>query len=180
MSFTSLMRDLGVSKHPHVTWDIDTVRATNLKGTIEPLQIDGDLMAKTANFAVFDAAVDDPAKHRATGVKEGNLAGKVAIRPDALEFRNITVNTTHSVVNNVLVSIGFHELLRGSPVAGRDAIARHARVLVIATYRDRAPVSPLSSCSPRNSNVRPEPSNASCVVPEASTSPAPAIRPVSA
>ena len=44
--------------------------------------------------------------------EDKGLAGKVAIRPDALEFRNITVNTTHSVVNNVLVSIGFHEILR--------------------------------------------------------------------
>jgi translocation and assembly module TamB len=112
VSFTSLMRDLGVSKHPHVTWDINQVRATNLKGTLDPLQLDGDLMAKTANFAVFDAAVDDPAKHRAMGVREGNLLGRVAIRPDALEFRNIQVTTTHSVVNNVLVSIGFHEILR--------------------------------------------------------------------
>lgn len=112
VSFTSLMRDLGVSEHPHVTWDIDQVRATDLKGTLDPLQIDGDLTAKTANFAVFDAAVDDPGKRRATGVREGHLLGKVAIRANALEFRDIQVTTTHSVVRHLLVSIGFHDVLR--------------------------------------------------------------------
>ena len=112
VSFTSLMQDLGVSQHPHVTWDIKELKVTALKGTVDPLKIDGDLLGKTANFAVFDSSVDDPAKLRATGVKEGNFTGKVAIRPTALEFQHVHVTTTHSVVDDVLVSIGFHEILR--------------------------------------------------------------------
>jgi translocation and assembly module TamB len=111
-SFTSLMQDLGVSKHPHVTWDLNEVKISSFHGTIDPLKLDGDLIGHTANFAVYDAAVDNPAKVRATGVKEGNFNGKVAIRPNALEFQHVRVNTTHSQVDDVFVSIGFHEILK--------------------------------------------------------------------
>ncbi|MDB4938598.1 MAG: hypothetical protein JWP87_5570 [Labilithrix sp.] len=111
-SFTALMQDLGVSKHPHVTWDLNEVKVTSFHGTIDPVKLDGDLIGRTANFAVYDAAVDDPAKVRATGVKEGNFSGKVAVRPNALEFQHIRVNTTHSQVDDVFVSIGFHEILK--------------------------------------------------------------------
>jgi translocation and assembly module TamB len=112
VSFTALMQDLGVTQHPHVTWDLKEVKVTALHGTIDPLKLDGDLLGKTANFAVFDAAVDNPARLRATGVKEGNFVGKVAVRPNALEFQHIRVNTTHSQIDEGFVSIGFHEILR--------------------------------------------------------------------
>jgi translocation and assembly module TamB len=111
-SFTSLMQDLGVTQHPHVTWDLDQVLVTGFKGTIDPLELKGDLLGRTANFAVYDAAVDDPAKTRATGVREGNFAGKVAVRAQGLEFQHVQVKTTHSQVDDVFVSIGFHEILR--------------------------------------------------------------------
>ena len=112
VSFTELMRDLGVSKHPHVTWDLEKVSAHDVVGTLDPLHLDGDLVAHTTNFAVFDMAVDNPAKTRATGLAKGDLKGKLAVRKDALEFHNITVNTPHGQVNNVFVSIGFHEVLK--------------------------------------------------------------------
>ena len=112
VSFTSLMQDLGVSKHPHVTWDVNELKVTAFHGTIDPLKLEGDLVGKTANFAVYDAPVDSPNKTRATGVKEGNFAGKVVINSSALQFQHIRVNTTHSQVDDVFVSIGFHEILK--------------------------------------------------------------------
>lgn len=112
VSFTSLMRDLGVSKHPHVTWDLDEVHFAKLHGGLDPLRLDGDLVAHTSNFAIYDAAVDSPTKTRATGVREGHITGKLAVRPDALEFHQVQVRTTHSLIENVLVSIGFHEVIR--------------------------------------------------------------------
>ena len=112
VSFTELMRDLGVSKAPHVTWDLKEVQAHDLSGTLAPLRLDGDLVARTYDFAVFDKAVDDPARVRATGVKEGHLRGKVGIRADALEFHHVTVQTPRSLVSGLFVSIGFHEVLR--------------------------------------------------------------------
>jgi len=111
-SFTSLMQDLGVSKHPHVTWDLDHLEVNGFRGTADPLHLDGALVGRTSNFAVFDAAVDNPARVRAVGVKEGNFNGKIAVRPSALEFQQMHVRTGKSQVDNLLVSIGFHEVLR--------------------------------------------------------------------
>lgn len=112
VSFTSLMHDFHVSEHPHVTWDVNELKVTNFKGTIDPVKLEGDLYGKTANFAVYDSPVDSPTKTRATGVREGILLGKVAATPSALEFRHIKVNTTHSQVDDVFVSIGYHEILK--------------------------------------------------------------------
>ena len=112
VSFTSLMHDFHVSEHPHVTWDINELAVTGFKGTLDPVKLEGDLYGKTSNFAVYDSPVDSPNKTRATGVKEGLLVGKIAATPSALEFRHVRVNTTHSQVDDVFVSIGYHEILK--------------------------------------------------------------------
>jgi translocation and assembly module TamB len=120
VAFTSLMKDLGVAKHPHVTWDLREVHVQNAKGTISPLHIDGDLQAKTTNFAVYDDWVQSPTKTRATGVARGDIVGKVAIRPTALEFHNVTVTTPKGRVGpGVLVSLGYHEILRVEAPVGK-------------------------------------------------------------
>lgn len=112
VSFTSLMQDLGVSKRPHVTWDLKDVHAIGMKGTLDPLHLDGDYNAKTYNFAVYDAFVEDPARSRATGVKEAALVGKLGVRPDRVEFQNTTVTLPRSLIQGVFVSLGFHEVLK--------------------------------------------------------------------
>ncbi len=118
VSFTTLMQHLGVAKNPHVTWDLKEVHAGNVKGTLDPLHLDGDLVAHTYDFAVFDKSVFDPTKTRAIGVKEGHIKGKLAVRPQAIEFQNILVQTTKSTIPNVLVSLGFHEVLHIEVPAG--------------------------------------------------------------
>lgn len=112
VSFASLMIDLGVARTPHVTWDLREVHATAIHGTLDPLKLDGDLFAHTTNFAVYDAPISSDAKTRAIGVALADIRGKLAIRPSALEFHNTTVTTSHSVITGVLVSLGFHEVLR--------------------------------------------------------------------
>lgn len=112
VNFTSLMRDLGVSPHPHVQWDVKEVHVQKFAGTAEPLDIKGDIQSKSANFAVFDAAADSPIKSRAVGVKEGSFSGKVAITPHALEFQNIYAKSPRGTYDNALVSIGYHEILK--------------------------------------------------------------------
>jgi len=111
-SFASLMRELGVTQHPHVTWDLDEVHAASIRGTLNPLELNGDLRASTSNFAVYDKAIDNPSKIRATGVREGRFEGKLAIGADALEFRDMHVRTPHSSLTNVSVSLGFREFLQ--------------------------------------------------------------------
>ena len=111
VNFTTLMKDLGVAAHSHVQWDLKEVHVAGMHGTIDPLHLDGDLVAHTYNFAVYDEWVQNPNKTRAVGTKEGHLRGKLAVRPTAIEFQNINVQTAKSTVNNVLVSLGYHEIL---------------------------------------------------------------------
>jgi len=112
VNFTSLMRDLGVSQSPHVTWDLKEVHATGIHGTLDNLKLDGDFVAHTTNFAVYDAPVDDKNRTRAIGVGDNTIKGKIALRPQAIDFQNCTVTTARGVVSGVLVSLGFHEVLR--------------------------------------------------------------------
>jgi translocation and assembly module TamB len=111
-NFTNLMRDFHVHPRPHVTWDIREVHVADLKGTAEPVKLDGDLVAKTFDFAVFDKPAIDPARARMFGVRDAALQGKLAIRPRALEFQNVTVTTPKSTAHGVLVAIGYHDELR--------------------------------------------------------------------
>jgi translocation and assembly module TamB len=112
VSFFALMRDLGISPHPHVTWDIKELHVPLLKGTILPLHLDGEVTSRTANFAVADRAIDDPLHQRILGFKEATFTTHVAIRPVALEFSNVNATVGKSEVSGGLCSIGFDEKLR--------------------------------------------------------------------
>ncbi len=112
VSFAALMRDLGISPHAHVAWDVRELHLPQLKGTIVPLHLDGDMTGKTANFVVADRAVDDPAHERILGFHEASLNAHVAIRPMSLEFQGVRSVVGKSVLENGLCSIGFDNHLR--------------------------------------------------------------------
>ena len=110
--FTKLLQDLKIHPHPHVTWDVNDLKVARFEGTIMPLNLEGDMIAHTSNFAVYDHPMDfEGPKQRATGVKEGVLQGRLGIHPKALEFMNTTVIGPHSVVRGMLVSIGYTEAI---------------------------------------------------------------------
>ncbi|HEY8076367.1 MAG TPA: translocation/assembly module TamB domain-containing protein [Labilithrix sp.] len=123
VDFTTLMRELGVSKTPHVAWDLKEVHVANAHGTIDPLTIDGDLTAKTQNFVIYTAPVESNEKTRATGVQRGDIVGKLAVRPTALEFHHCTVTTGRSHAQEVLVAIGYHDSLRVEVPTGKIDLA---------------------------------------------------------
>jgi len=122
-SFTTLMANLGVSQQAHVAWDIRELHAPEVVGTIVPLHIDGDFTAPTANFAVFDRPVKDPARERIIGVREAALRARFAVRPTALEFQNIHVQMPHSTLSNGFVSIGYDGGLRVDAPIGKIDLA---------------------------------------------------------
>lgn len=109
--FTRLLRDFEVHPAPHVAWDLRDVVATDVKGTGDPLKLDGDLTGRTYDFGVYDKPAEDPSRGRIIGVRDAALSGRLAIRKHALEFHNTTVTTPKSVARGVLVSIGFDEKL---------------------------------------------------------------------
>jgi len=112
ISFFSLMRDLGISQHPHVAWDVKELHVPAFKGTLVPLHLDGDLTSRTGSFAVADRAIDAPAHERILGFKESVFTTHVAIRATALEFSSVKANVGTSEIEGGLCSIGFDEKLR--------------------------------------------------------------------
>jgi len=122
-NFTHLLRDFRVHPRPFVAWDLRHVQVTNMKGTVDPLKLDGDLVARTYDFSVNDRPVQDPAHVRIFGVRDAALHGKLAVRPHALEFQHTTVTTPKSVATGVLVSIGFHDELRVEVPGGKIDLA---------------------------------------------------------
>jgi translocation and assembly module TamB len=112
VSFTALMQDLGVSQHPHVTWDLREVHVASFHGTLNPLHLDGEMSTVSQNFAVYDVAVEEPNKLRLTGFRESSFTNHIAVRPDALVFSNVHAIVGKGVVDGGLCSIGFHEDLR--------------------------------------------------------------------
>jgi translocation and assembly module TamB len=111
-SFTTLMKNLGVSDHAHVSWDLRELHAPLISGTILPLHLDGDFVAQTGNFLVFDKAADDPGRQRIIGIKEAGIRAHVAIRPAALEFASIHLTLPTSTLDGGFCSIGFHNDIR--------------------------------------------------------------------
>jgi translocation and assembly module TamB len=118
-SFTTLMSNLGVSDHAHVSWDLREVHAPQLTGTIVPLHIDGELTAQTGNFLVFDRAADDPVRQRIIGVKDAGIRAHVAIRPAALDFESVHLTLPNSTLDGAYCSIGFHNDIRVDVPEGR-------------------------------------------------------------
>jgi translocation and assembly module TamB len=112
VSFTALMRDLGVHPHSYVGWDIRELHSTPFSGTLVPLKLDGDFTAKTYNFGVYDRPAEDRARERVVGFTEAALASHVSIRPAALQFVDVHATLPRSHVDGGFCSIGFHNDLR--------------------------------------------------------------------
>ncbi|MFO0570349.1 MAG: translocation/assembly module TamB domain-containing protein [Polyangiaceae bacterium] len=108
VSFSAMMRDLGVTPNTIVAWGLDKTRVTKLKGTLSPLKIDADLSAETRNFEVFNRAYHDPARKHMIGVHAAAIRGRIGVRPQALEFYDTRATFGKSTVISPLVSIGFH------------------------------------------------------------------------
>ncbi|HEY3594435.1 MAG TPA: translocation/assembly module TamB domain-containing protein, partial [Polyangiaceae bacterium] len=107
VSFAALMRDLGVTPHAHVQWFFRTTRVGAIDGGLSPLHLDADFTSHTADFEVFDRAVDDPARSHMIGVKDARVQGHVSVRPDAVSFRNSQIDFGDSRLE-ASVSLGFH------------------------------------------------------------------------
>ncbi len=121
VSFTQLMRDLGISQHPHVTWDVKELHLPLFHGTIVPLHLDGDMTGRTANFVVADRAIDDPAHERLLGFRDATLNAHVAVRPTALEFEGVRSQVGKSLIEGGLCSIGFdNHLVVDAPKSSID------------------------------------------------------------
>ncbi len=111
IQFPGLMRDLAVTDNTIVAWDIQRAEVTELKGTLDPLKIDGDLVTQPRNFEVFDRSVHDTGRRHMIGVPSASIRGRIGARLDALLFYDTRVTFGKSSLFARFVSIGFSNLI---------------------------------------------------------------------
>ncbi|MFO0678993.1 MAG: translocation/assembly module TamB [Polyangiaceae bacterium] len=111
LDFTALMATLGVARHPHVAWDVRALHLPEVKGTLSPLHLDADFTGHTENFLVANKAIDDPARERIIGVKEAEIAAHLAVRPDAVHFKNVRAVLPNTVLEDGAVSLFYRSYL---------------------------------------------------------------------
>jgi translocation and assembly module TamB len=112
VEFPGLMRDIDVTDHTVVAWDIRSATVTKFAGTLHPLRLDGDLRAETHDFEVFDRSVHDPARRHVIGVNAALVHSRIGVTPDAFEFYDANVRFGHTALFAPLVSIGFANDIR--------------------------------------------------------------------
>lgn len=113
VNFTTLLRDLGIHKTPHVAWDIREIHVPMISGTFSPLHLDGDFTAHTQNFGIYDRPATDPARGRIIGVTPADITAHLAVRPDGVKFQNTHVRAgSGSEISGGNVSLGFKDDLR--------------------------------------------------------------------
>jgi translocation and assembly module TamB len=111
LEFPGLMRDLGVTEHTHVRMHFQRGTLSAVRGTIDPLRIDTDLVTQVRDFEVFDAAFDNPARKHVIGVQQAVVRARFAVRPNAVEFQNGRAEFGGSHLN-VFTSLGFSNEFR--------------------------------------------------------------------
>lgn len=106
LSFSSLMRDVGVTDNTIVRWDLDTSVISDFRGTLVPPSLTGDLYAETSDFEVYNRSVHDPQKRHMIGVHNATVRGRFAVRPDSVQFLDTRATFGNSQMD-ATVKIGF-------------------------------------------------------------------------
>lgn len=117
MQFTGLMRDLGVTDHTHVKMHFDDGTFASVRGTLDPVHIDSDLLTHVRDFEVFDSAFDDPARKHVIGVRQATVRSIFAVRPDSVQFQNARAEFGKSSLQ-LFTSLGFANEFRLSVASG--------------------------------------------------------------
>jgi translocation and assembly module TamB len=130
VSFTALLRELGIHPKSHVQWDLDAIHSTEIKGTLEPLHLDGDLLAHTKNFGVFTAPAESKDRGHIITVATASVQAHFAVRPDGVVFQNASVDFPRGRAEGGTVYLHFNN----------DLLVRVPRVKV-----DLADITPLGS-----------------------------------
>ena len=115
LELTALLRDLGAHPRAHVAWTLDHGRIDHLKGTLDPVLIEGPIAVSTHGFEVFDRPSVDPLREHMMGVREGTVRGTFAINGMAkhpvykmpgVVLSNFSVDTPRSHLSTSVV-LGF-------------------------------------------------------------------------
>lgn len=106
LDFHKLMAQLGVTQDCLVNWVLRG--GFKLSGTVVPVAISGPIWAEHVSFRALTSAYHDPSAREVIGTPPGRVAGRVAIRPDALRFENLEGRLPNSTMT-VTVHVGFDD-----------------------------------------------------------------------
>ena len=112
VSFSALMQDLGVAAHPRVNWDLAHIDAPELHGTLDPLHIEGNFVANTKNFALYDRFLAEPGRKRLIGVTDGKVTARLVVHPDGVQFANAHVDMPNGYADGGNVYLYFESFVR--------------------------------------------------------------------
>jgi translocation and assembly module TamB len=114
LQFSGLMRDLGVSRHTHVQWQLDHGTARNFSGlAFDPVRrgpvLISEIDLQTSGFVLWDRGFDNPNKSRIVSVAKARARGRWGFEPNGCIFRQMVADTgsSHLVVPSILV--GFED-----------------------------------------------------------------------
>lgn len=108
MLFHSMMRDLNVSPHSWVHWNLTTTKVTKIGGTLNPIKVDAELFAETHEFELFDKGYRDPTRQHMIGIKSPiTVRARLGVRPKAFEIYDAKTEFGKSAMLAKLVSITF-------------------------------------------------------------------------
>jgi translocation and assembly module TamB len=98
VTIQGLLRDLGAHPQSHVGWDIARVDIPKFGGTLDPLALSGDLVARTKDFGVYDRPPHREGRRRMVSVDRGDVTGKLVIGPTAVTLQGMHLRTPKSEV----------------------------------------------------------------------------------
>ncbi len=108
MLFHSMMRDLNVSPHSWVHWNLTSTKVTKIGGTLSPVKIDAELLAETHEFELFDKGYRDPTRQHMIGIKpQITVRARLGVRPNAFEIYDAKTEFGKSAMLARLVSISY-------------------------------------------------------------------------
>lgn len=108
--FPDLIRDLGVHPQATVGWMLREASLPTFGGTLDPLDLDGQLTVRSEDFQVFDRSARRPDRKRMIGLPEASLRGTFGVRQEGVVFQGFTVDSpsTHLATT---VMIGFKDTI---------------------------------------------------------------------
>jgi translocation and assembly module TamB len=115
LELPGILRDLGAHPQSYVAWTLDKGRFDHLKGTLDPLLLEGPLTVATHGFEIYDHPTTDPQRQHRMAVKEATLHGNFVVNGQArsslykmpgVVFSNFAIDTPRSHLHTT-VTLGF-------------------------------------------------------------------------
>jgi translocation and assembly module TamB len=116
LRFPALLRDIGITKHTIVEWNLDQGTIRNFHGFIDDpqkkgLSLIGDIAVSTSSFEVGTKGWDHPGRQHVVAVRHATVKGRFGFEPNGMVLRNMSADFGQSHLDVPSVLVGFKEAL---------------------------------------------------------------------